>query len=191
VGEGVLSSGRVGDDDHAKAGGGGGLVAGDGVLEGDGFVGPELEFFEGGEVEVGLRFAMRDVVATEDGMEFIQEATGCEVAVHVAVRGVGRDGKAEAGGVGGLQQGEHAGAEGGGFATMAREDLQPFFEDFAIVSGGEGAPDVSIDTDVADDGVEHGEVGDEAVFGVYIQPRGNDGCFGVHDKAVEIKYKSA
>ena len=74
---------------------------------------------------------------------------------------------------------------------MTREDLQTFFEDFAIVSGGESAPDVAIDTDVADDGVEHGEVGDEAVFSVDIQPCGNDGGFGVHDKAVEIKYKSA
>lgn len=191
VGEVVGDGGGVGHGDDAEAGGSGGLVTRNGVFEGDGLVGREAEFFEGEEVEVGGGLAVDDVFAADHGVEAGEQVAGFEVAFHMGVGGVGGHGEAEAGVVGLVEEGDHTGANGRFLAALAGDGLEAGVELGAVVVRGVGAPDVVFDADVADEGVEDGAIGGHSVGGVNIFPGGDDGAFGVHEKAVKVENESA
>lgn len=166
-------------------------MAGHGVFESERLGGREVEEGEGGEVGVGGGFAVRDVLAADDGGEAVEQAAGGEVAVDVAVGGVGGDGQAKAGVAGGVEQGDGAGEDGGLDAKAAGGVEEAGGQGAPVVSFGIRAPKVDGDADVPDDGVEDAWVGAEAVFAVNLDPGVEGGRLGVHEKSVKIEDETA
>ena len=191
MGEGkvVRAGGGIGDDDHAQAGGVGGLVAGDRILERGGGFGQHVEFCAGSLVGIGRRLAGFDILAANHDIKAVTEAESLEVAIDVIVVRVRGDAEFQARMPGVIEQRDHSGKNGLGRDQGFLATLETGFEVRSVDVRRDGFPRIKINTVVPDNAVPAFTIKAETELIVHGRPRVDEGGFGIQNQAVEIQHQ--
>lgn len=191
MGEVVVGGRRAGADDGVHVGASRGEAAGVRVFEGDGFVAAEAEAVEDEFVEIRLGLGGRDVFATGEECEVVEEAEASEVSVAPRVRGVGREGDRKRASAGGVEEGDDAGQDGLAEHQRVFDGAAFEFESGAIGVRTEAVPRIEGVVGVADAADKRVAVEGHTVIGVNEAVGVDERGLGVEDEAVEVEDEGA